>query len=115
MSLIKNWKAVGEKNAALEHCWGLIAAKNDENERLQCELRLAISARDYANDMLDKGRANELRVAEAIRAKCEAIIRDHTIMDTTRGKQFRPRREGDENGLFYADAIAALKGNLEPV
>jgi hypothetical protein len=25
MSVIKNWKVIGEKNAALEHCWALLA------------------------------------------------------------------------------------------
>ena len=51
--------------------------------------------------------------AEAMRARCEAIIRDNCITDTPTGKQFRPRRHNDEHGLFYADAIAALKGNGE--
>lgn len=28
--ILKNWKCIGEKNAALEHCWGVIAARDRE-------------------------------------------------------------------------------------
>ena len=50
----------------------IIDALRAENERLKRENRLAVSARDYANDMLDKGRAEnerllaELKLAEQV-------------------------------------------------
>ena len=83
-----------------------ISALRAENERLQCELRLAISARDYANDMFDKGRAENERLREALRflfaeTKWKPIDKDNMEF------------EGRVSCYQLDKARAALKGNRE--
>jgi len=50
----------------------LAAERMAEIGRLQCDLRLAVTARDYANDMLDKARA-ELAHKDAYYAQFDLI------------------------------------------
>ena len=54
-----------------------LAAKDAEIARLACELRLAISARDYANDMLDKGRAEIAALGEQLK---QAILSNASLI-----------------------------------
>jgi hypothetical protein len=115
-----------------ERVGALVAAQAREIAALQCENRLAISARDYANDMLDNGRAviAALRAerddlyrklygspapdpAEAMRAKCAELWQDLCEKDDRTSPWADMCLINQEEFFGYLAEIAALKGNGE--
>ena len=63
---------------------------------LECENRLAISARDYANDMLDKGRAEIAALRADLKIAVEMIGND--VPDEDEYQRLRTALKGNGEG-----------------
>jgi hypothetical protein len=71
---------IARLTAIRDECMGLITSQEREILQLKCDNRLAISARDYANDMLKKGRA-EITQLEELAAGAAPAVEDQQPLE----------------------------------